>query len=242
LADVSCAIALHVFPSLPTGAIALKSGPLLAACDTFQIKIKGTGTHGAFPELGVDAIVLASHIVQAIQTVVSRRKSALEPAIVTIGGIKSATYRTNIVAEEVEIIGTARYFNSDVGAMIKAELTRCCQIAEAMGGSHSMHYTQDNPVLNNNPQIAEIVRKAALCLIPEEQIIPAPMAMGAEDFSFISAAVPSCFIALGALIDSDERTLHSSTFDIDERALPLGAAILAQSAIDCMTAAKLKSP
>lgn len=235
LQDAKCALALHVFPALPTGAIALKSGPLLAACDTFKILIKGVGTHGAFPELGVDAIVLASHVVQAVQTVISRRKSALEPAIVTIGGIKSSTHRPNIVSEEVEIIGTTRYFNADVGASIREEMTRCCRIAEAMGGSFELQYTHDTPALNNDPEITELVRNAALRIMSEDRIIAAPMEMGAEDFSFISNAVPACFIVLGAAIENDPRKLHTSTFDIDERALPLGAAILAQSALECMT-------
>jgi len=234
LENVAAAIALHVFPNLPAGMIALKNGALLAACDTFKIAIKGVGTHGAMPELGVDAIVVAAQVVQAIQTIVSRRRSALEPVVITLGGIKSATYRPNIVAAEVEIIGTARYFDSELSSLIKAELTRCCQIAESLGGAFTLEYQNDNPVLNNDPQLTQIVREAALKFLPADAIADATMEMGAEDFSFISAAVPSCFVVLGAAIENDMRKFHTSTFDIDESALPFGAAILAQSAIDAL--------
>jgi len=234
LDGVSSAIALHVFPSVPVGKVALKSGPLLAACDSFEIAIKGTGTHAAFPELGVDAVVMASHVVQAIQTIVSRRKSALDPAVVTLGGIRSTTFRPNIVAEEVNIVGTARYFKADLGELIKEELTRCCQIATAMGGSSTMHYIRENPVLNNDAAVTEVVRVAAQRVLGEAGIVEGTLELGAEDFSFIAAAVPSCFVFLGAEIAGDRRKLHTGTFDIDERALPLGTAVLAEAALDLL--------
>jgi amidohydrolase len=232
LEGVRAAVALHTYGELETGKLALRSGPLLAACDTFKITIGGVGTHGAMPELGVDAIVLASHVVQAIQTIISRRKSALEPMVVTIGGIKSGTYRPNIVAEEVEIIGTARYFNADLLPFIKDELTRCCSIAEIMGGSFKLTYTHDNPVLANDQYVTQRVSAAITSLLGETALAEAPMVMGAEDFSFISAKVPSCFVFLGAEIKGDRRKFHTAQFDIDEAALPVGAAVLAQAALD----------
>lgn len=232
LDGVSIALGLHVYPGLPVGAIALKPGPLLAACDTFEINVKGSGTHAAFPELGVDAIVLASHVVQAVQTIISRRKSALEPAVITLGGIRSTTYRSNIVAEEVQIVGTARYFRADLIDTLREELTNCCKIAEALGGSFDLKYVHDNPVLSNDPQAFELMRDAAVKVVGAKGVIDAPMEMGAEDFSFIAKAVPSCFAILGTEIANDTRKLHTPTFDIDERALPIGAALLAQSALD----------
>lgn len=234
LKDVHAAVALHVFPDLPVGMIALRAGPMLAACDTFKICIKGKGTHGAMPELGIDAIVIAAQVVQSIQTIVSRRTSALEPVVITVGGIRSATYRPNIVADEVELIGTARYFNVALSDVIKNELTACCQLAQLLGGSYTLEYQNDNPVLDNDTNLTNTVQEAAKRLLPENAIVEAPMAMGAEDFSFISAAVPSCFIVLGAAIENDVRKLHSDRFDIDERALPYGAAILAQSVVDIL--------
>jgi amidohydrolase len=231
LDGVAAAIALHVFPTVPVGSVALKSGPLLAACDCFEIRITGKGTHAAFPELGVDAVVIASNVVQAIQTITSRRKSALDPAVVTLGGIRSTTFRPNIVAEEVEIVGTARYFNNDLFALIKEELTKCCQIADAMGGSFTINYYRENPVLNNDSAVTACVRTAAEKIFGDQGVREGSLELGAEDFSFIADAVPSCFVFLGTEIAGDQRKLHTSTFDIDERSMPFGTALLAEAAL-----------
>lgn len=236
LAGVKSAIAVHVFPDLPCGMVAIKEGPLLSACDTFTITIKGHGAHGAMPHLGVDAIVIASHVVQAIQTITSRRKSALEPAVITIGGIRSGTFRPNIIAEEVEIVGTVRYFNDSLQDMWKTELVKCCNIAEAMGGSFSLSYVAENPALVNDPVVTQQVIAAAARLLGEKNIVKAEALMGADDFAFISAAVPSCYIALGAELPGDPRKLHTPTFDINEEALVLGAALLAECAVSLLSA------
>lgn len=224
-------VALHVFPELETGKIALKSGPLLAACDSFNIKLQGRGCHAAWPELGVDAIVVASQVVQAIQTIVSRRISALDPAVVTIGGIRSNTFKNNIVADSVELTGTVRYFHADTHKVVRAELENACRIAEVMGGSYELHYITENPAVVNHPEAVQIVEKVATEMIGREAIIEATMKMGAEDFSFLSDKYPSCFICLGVQIPGSERFLHTATFDVNEDALPIGAAMLAASAL-----------
>ncbi len=139
-------------------------------------------------------------MVQAIQTIVSRRKSALEPVVITVGGIKSTTFRPNIVAEEVEIIGTCRYFQPEMVKFLDDELRRCCQLAEAMGGSYEFKYFEDNPILHNDHGVTESVRAAGTRLLGPKAVLESPLEMGAEDFSFVSAAVPSCFIVLGAAV------------------------------------------
>jgi amidohydrolase len=224
-------VALHVFPELQTGKIALKSGPLLAACDSFNIKIQGRGSHAAWPELGVDAIVVASQIVQAVQTIVSRRISALEPAVVTIGGIRSNTYKNNIVADSVELTGTVRYFHPETHKIVRAELENACRIAEVMGGSYDLHYITENPAVVNDPEVVQVVNDVAAEMLGPDAIVEATMKMGAEDFSFLSDKFPSCFICLGVEIPGSERFLHTATFDVNEDAIPVGAALLAASAL-----------
>ncbi|MBX9695142.1 MAG: amidohydrolase, partial [Cyanobacteria bacterium] len=228
--DVEAVVGLHVFPDLPTGHIALREGPFLAACAKFDIEIHGQGCHGAFPQEGVDAIVLASQVVQAIQSIVSRRISALDPAVVTIGGIKSKTYRANIVCELVEMLGTARYFREETADQIHAELEKCCRIAESMGGSYTLDFRKESPALVNNGRIVDTVSDVTTKLLGAGTVHEAPMEMGAEDFSFVSEKYPSCFFALGARMETP-RKLHTATFDIDESAIPIGAAILAASAL-----------
>ncbi len=230
-AGVKRCVALHVFPELPAGQVALKAGPLLAACDQFDIKVQGKGVHGAWPELGIDAIVIAAQIVQNIQTVVSRKISALDPAVVTVGGIKSSTYRPNILADSVEMTGTVRYFHSDTHDIIRREMENACRIAEVMGGSYELRYFKESPAVVNDAEVVSLITEVAKEMIGAENIHPGEMKMGAEDFSFLSEKVPSCFIPLGTQLPGPIRFLHTATFDINEDALPLGAAMLAASAL-----------
>ncbi|MBS1995248.1 MAG: amidohydrolase [Cyanobacteria bacterium SZAS LIN-2] len=222
---------LHVFPQVPVGVVGLRSGAMLAACDTFEIKIKGKGCHGGYPQEGVDAVVLASQVVQTIQTIVSRRKSALSPAVLTLGGIKSSTYRPNIVSDEVDICGTVRYFDPALSDMIKAELSRAVSIVEPLGGSFEMTYINENPALINDPAMVAIASKAADRVLGDKAVFEPTLQMGAEDFSFYCEKIKSCFIVLGVEMEGPSRAIHTPQFDIDERALPLGAAMLAECAL-----------
>lgn len=225
-------LALHVFPDIPTGKISIKEGQFLAACDSFDIRIKGSQSHGAYPQDGIDAIVLSAQVVQAIQCIISRRRSALDPAVMSLGGIKSTTYRHNIIAEEVTLTGTARYFDATLHQKLKEELKRACTIATTLGGSYLLNYVQDNPPVINDASVTELVKSCAASLIGEVNVLPAQLQMGADDFGFFSAALPSCYFFLGAEIDGDRRKIHTPSFDIDEECLPLGAAVLASAAVN----------
>ncbi len=231
LEGASAMIALHVFPDVPMGQISIKDGQFLAACDSFDIEIRGSQAHGAYPQEGVDAIVLSAQVVQAIQSIISRRKSALDPAVMSLGGIRSGTYRHNIIAEEVTMTGTARYFDASLHEKLRDELHRACNIATILGGGYSLNYVQDNPPVINDPAITELVQNSAVLLIGGENVLPATLQMGADDFGFFSASLPSCYFFLGAEIAGDRRKIHTPTFDIDENCLPIGAAILTHSAM-----------
>lgn len=231
LANLSCLFSLHVFPELPAGHIALTSGALLAACDSIRIKIIGKGAHGAFPENGTDAITLAAHLIQTIQTIVSRRKSALEPAVLTLGGMRSNTFRENILAEEVEMIGTLRYFSREQRDILVEELERCCNTLPALGGRYELQVLKETPALINHERTTGIVRQAAEKIVGLAGIHQAGKHLGSDDFAFYTSHVPACYFVLGVAIEGSPRELHSADFDIDERALPIGAAVLAGSAM-----------
>jgi amidohydrolase len=228
--DLHALVGLHVNPQAPVGFIALREGAMLAACDCFDAVIEGKGCHGAEPEVGIDAIVLASQAVQAMQQVVSRRIAAVEPAVVTIGGIRSKTYAPNIVSESVDITGTVRYFNPAMHQILRTEIERALSVVEALGGRVKLDYRNENPPLVNDSALTKMVRQVAEELAGNAFVVEAPLHMGAEDFSFYTKTVPSCFFVLGVGMEGEQRELHTSTFDIDERALSLGAAVLAESA------------
>ncbi|MBX9573165.1 MAG: amidohydrolase [Candidatus Obscuribacterales bacterium] len=230
LDDVAALVGTHVFPEIPVGMLGFRSGTFLAACDSFDIRLIGKGGHGAQPENTVDAIVLAAELVQHLQTIISRRKSALEPAVLTIGGIRSKTYRANIIAEEVELTGTIRYFGEQMSAFFKNEILKLGEMMKVQGARLELQYRTENPPLVNNEALNEKLRALAVDMIGESKIVDVPMELGAEDFSFYTNKVPSLFIVVGAAIEGDHRELHSPRFDINEDALIYGTAIMAASA------------
>jgi amidohydrolase len=231
LDKVKSLIALHVFPGVPCGSIALREGFLLAACDTFKIKVKGKGCHGAQPEQGIDAIVIATQLVQALQTLVSRRKPANDAAVLTVGGIRSSSYSPNVVAEEVELIGTVRYFKPEIHELFRSELRRTCEIVNHLGGTFELEYQHETPALNNDGEVTAMVRATAERLLGKAAILEIGQQLGADDFSFYTNRVPCCYFILGVGREDRATDLHSPDFDLNEAALPVGAAILAESAI-----------
>lgn len=230
LNDVKAVIGLHVDAGLKAGHVAILDGPVMAAVDGFTIKIKGKGGHGAYPETTVDAIVIGAQIVQAIQQIVSRRVSALEPAVVTIGSFKSSSSRGNVIAEEVHMEGTFRTFSESTRNVIRTELDKVLSISRSLGGDYELKYELGYPTTVNCPEIAEIMRGAAIDLIGEENVIKANPKTWSEDFSYMAQEAPGAFMFLGAEIEGDTRSHHSPDFNIDESGLYIGAAILTETA------------
>jgi amidohydrolase len=230
LDGVTAAIGQHIDASLPAGKVGILYGPVMAAVDGFSLVIKGKGGHGAYPETCIDAIVIASQVVQAIQQIVSRRVSALEPAVVTVGSFRSSSTRGNVIAEEVFIEGTIRSFSEDVREHLKKELDRACGVARVLGGDYVLKYELGYPATVNNAEVIDVMREAAIDLIGAQNVVDMKPKTWSEDFSFFAEKVPSAFMFLGAEIAGDRRSHHSPTFDIDESGLYVGTAIMAETA------------
>lgn len=230
LQEVSAVIGLHVDASLPSGKVGILDGPIMAAVDGFTLKIKGKGGHGAYPESCVDAIVIGAQVVQAIQQIVSRRISALEPSIVTIGSFKSSSSRGNVIAEEVHMEGTFRSFSEATRQSLREELDRACSIARALGGDYELKYELGYPPTVNDPDIARVMREVAGDLLGKERVVEVPKKTWSEDFSLFANEVPGAFMFFGVEIEGSTRSHHSPDFDIAEADLYAGAAILAETA------------
>ncbi len=230
LEGISAVIGLHMDANIPAGKVSVMPGPVMAAADGFTITITGKGGHGAYPETTVDAVVLGAQVVQAIQQIVSRRVSALEPAIVTIGSFHSSSTRGNVVSGEVVLEGTFRTFSKDVRQKIVEELDRACSIVRALGGDYKIHYEMGYPTTVNDPEIARIMREVAIELIGDKNVIDVPKKTWSEDFSMFAEIVPGAFMFLGGEVAGDRRSHHHPAFDIDESGLYIGTAILAETA------------
>lgn len=228
------AYGLHGWPTVPVGQVAVKEGPLLAATDNFDIAIHGKGAHGAYPNLGVDPIVVAAHIVAALQTVASRNVDPLDSIVVTVGQIEAGS-AVNIIPEHARLRGTMRTLKD---ATRRFGERRVCEIATnlavALGATVEIDWREGYPVTVNDPGATARFRQVAGDALGAEKVgeIPAPV-MGGEDFSFYGQVVPACFYALGIVPVGQERyaNLHAPTFDFNDDAIETGVRMMVALAL-----------
>lgn len=236
---VSAVFGLHVFANVPSGVIGWRSGPMLAAVDTFEIKVQGRQTHGANPWAGIDPIVVASQIVLGLQTIVSRQLNiTLQPAIVTVGQFEGGT-RDNIIPDTARLVGTIRSFDEEMRRQIHERITRTAQnIAESAGASADVRIDTGYPVTANDPALTARMMPT-LQRVGGKNLMEIPKNTVAEDFSFFANVVPGEFIMLG--ITPPEQVgkaaaNHSPKFYVEESALVTGVRALANLAADYLFA------
>ena len=227
---VDAVIALHVHGGSPVGEITVDPGPATAGVDGFWATITGRGAHGAYPHKGLDPIHIAAHVVLALHGIVSRRINPFDPAVITVGAIHGGT-AGNVIPQDVEIKGTIRYQDPEVQSQLHAEIERALEIARTLGGDFELGFRNGPPPVINDAGIANLIREVGVDLLGAEHVKPREPGMGAEDFAVFVAMVPGAMFRLGCLMEGDERKAHSPYFDIDERCLPVGAAVLAESAL-----------
>ena len=218
---------IHVWNYQPVGEVGITDGPVLAAADMFEIKIKGIGGHGAAPQGTIDAVVVASHLVQALQTIVSRNTNPLESTVVTIGTI-SGGHNFNIIADEVTLSGTARAYTEENRNLIKTRMAEIIDgVAKTFGAEISFDYEDGYPPTINHTDPTNKVLKAAERVVGEKAGMPY-LSMGGEDFSYYLQKIPGCFFFVGSAPNDQklfETPHHCSHFTMDERALLVGPSI-----------------
>lgn len=225
---VDAVVGLHVWADVPVGSMSTRVGPMTAYPDKFTLTIQGQEAHGAYPQRGVDAIVLAAQVVTALQTVVSRRMDPTRGRVLTIGTIHGGT-KENILAGQVTMTGTIRTFEPETRQALHAELERVCGLVRALGGDFELKIVHGyNPVVND-PALTALVQRVGADLLGEEHVLEAPLEMGGEDFSYFAEKAPGSFFFIGSAFPDEPRRLHHHPrFDVDERCLPIGAALLAE--------------
>ena len=218
---------IHVWNYQPVGEVGITDGPVLAAADMFEIKIKGIGGHGAAPQGTVDAVVVSSHLVQALQTIVSRNTNPLESTVVTIGTINGG-HNFNIIADEVTLSGTARAYTEENRNLIKTRMAEIIDgVSKTFGAEISFDYEDGYPPTINHTDPANKVLKAAERVVGEKAGMPY-LSMGGEDFSYYLQKIPGCFFFVGSAPNDQklfETPHHCSHFTMDERALLVGPSI-----------------
>lgn len=234
LDDIGAIYGLHVWPDLPHGKVGVKAGPLMAATDHFTIKIHGKSAHGAKPDQGVDAVVLGSQFVMNAQSIVSRKVSPLDSAVVTFGIFNAGT-RYNIISGECLLDGTVRTLNENTRDMIEESMRKLLDaLCLQSNATAEIVYGRGYPALVNHEEDVALIRKTAVSLFGEDGVVDVQEpAMPAEDFSFYLKEKKGAFVWLGSAEEGKEAwPLHNCHFDVNEDILWRGAALLAQMAMD----------
>ena len=238
---VDAVFGLHVTSRFPVGEIDYKSEGMMAAVDSFTIVVKGKQTHGAYPWLGIDPIVVASQIVLGLQTIPSRQlDSTVAPSIVTVGAIHGGV-RNNIIPDQVEMIGTIRSLDAKMRDEIHARIKKTAEnIATSAGATAVVEITTGYPITYNDPALTEKMAPTLRRVAGAKNVRVANAVLGAEDFSFYQQKVPGLFFWLGTRppdqTAEEAPSNHSPLFYVDESGLLLGVRAMANVAIDYLSA------
>lgn len=216
----------HLDRHFSTGSIVVSDGAVNASSDRFEIEIAGQGGHGARPHETVDAVVVGSLLVMAIQTIVSREINPAHPSVISVGRFEAGT-AANVIAGNAKLLGTIRSQDEDVRQHLQRSIYRIAQsVAQLHGANMNVTINEGTPPVINSPRMADFSREAARQVVEDENVVPMPTAnMGGEDFGHYMQKVPGCYVRIGARFeDRDNYPAHSSKFDFNERALGIGAA------------------
>jgi len=234
-----CAYGMHVWPTLPSGAIGGRSGALLAACERFEIVVAGTGGHAAMPHLTRDPIVASSALVMSLQTLVSRKLSPLDSGVCSITMLKTGGDAFNVIPASVRLRGTIRALSDETLHTLRNAVHEVSNsVACAHGCSVTIQYSPDYyPPTINDPELWKFSSDVAKGLAKDGEITEVEPTMGAEDFSFLAQAIPSTFFLLGQGCGTDPVSsygLHHPSFGLDESVLSRGVELHVNLALQTM--------
>ena len=226
-------LAQHVFPELPVGKVGITPGAYMASSDELYITVKGKGGHGAKPDHAVDPVLIASHLVIALQQVVSRWSNPITPSVLTIGKV-IANGATNVIPSEVIMEGTFRTFDENWRSDAHQRMIALAKgLVEGMGGTVEFRVERGYPVVYNDPEVTAVSRKIAEDYLGKDNVVTLERRATAEDFAYFSQVVPGCFYRLGTASENGDNrfSVHHPQFNIDEKAIELGMGLMAFMAI-----------
>lgn len=236
--EMDAIFGIHNAPEIPVGYIGIKSGPLMASIDHFKIKIKGVGGHGANPHLTIDPIVCAANVIQALQVISSREIDPVDTAVISCCMLNAGT-AYNIIPEIVSIEGTVRSFTVKSQRYIENRLKDIVYLqAKSFKASVDIEYSKEVPAVNNSELETQVCINSAEKIFGKEKVITPNLCMGGDDFAIYLEKIPGAYMFLGVGNSSigADKPWHHSCYTLDENALPYGAAILSQVALDYLRA------
>jgi amidohydrolase len=226
---VEFVLALHVEPSTPAGAIRIGPGPASGGVDSWFGEVIGKGGHGAHPHQSIDPFYITAHVILALNGIVSRRIDPFDPAVVSVGSLHGG-FIENVIPERVKLTGTLRYTEKRVQEQLHAEIRRAFEIARTLGGNYDLKFEIGTPPMINSPAASELIAAVAVDLLGRQNVLPWKEDLGAEDFGCFMDLAPGAMFSLGTGSDRFRCNLHNPDFDLDENCLPVGAAVMAETA------------
>ena len=232
--DCDQVFAIHNWPGLAEGSFGLNPGPMMASSNQFEILVKGKGAHAAMPHLGVDPVLVASHLIQAFQTLVSRTSKPVDAVVVSVTQVQAGE-AVNVIPDHCQLKGTVRTFSLEALDRIEQTMQRICnQLPAAFGGSAELRFERQYPPTINHPQATEQAAEVARALVGRDKVtLPIEPTMGAEDFAYMLLERPGSYIFLGnGDFQGPHRlaghglgpcALHNPSYDFNDRLIPVGA-------------------
>lgn len=219
---------LHVHPGLEIGKLSFRGGMVMASADELYITIRGKGGHAAAPHLTVDTILVASHLVVALQQIISRNRNPLSPSVLSITSVQGG-YTTNVIPSEVKLMGTFRAMDEEwrfrAHELIRKQAT---ELVHSMGADIDLHIDVGYPMVYNNEALDRVARTAAREYMGSDKVLETEVRMGAEDFGYYTQLIPGCFYRLGVMNVEKGITagVHTPRFNIDEGAIEIGVGMM----------------
>ena len=233
LDGVDAIFGLHLWQPLPSGVVGLRAGAMMAQADEFQVVVQGRGGHASQPQMTVDPVVVASHVVVAAQTIVSRFTDPVEAAVVSFTTIHGGRIH-NVIPDSVTMTGTVRTLDLDTQRAVKQRLGEVCEATcRLFGATAEFTYTDGYPPLLNDASSVDLVSRAAARELGADQVHTTAPVMGGEDFAYYLRRVPGAFAMLG-IGDGRPYPHHNARFDIDENVLPVGVRLMTAVALEMM--------
>ena len=227
---VQAVYGMHNWPAMRPGTIGINPGPMMAAADRVTIEITGRGGHGAHPYQTVDPVLVAAHIITAVQSIVSRNVRPLESAVISLCGMRAGDLGAmSVIPDNATLVGTVRTFSPVVQALVERRLSEMCQaVALGFGATATVHYERMYPATINSATEAQFAGDVAQSLVGRERVVrDLEPSMGAEDFSFMLQVKPGAYMRIGQGEENGIGScfLHNSRYDFNDAILPLGAAL-----------------
>ena len=231
--DVDAVFALHCMPTLNAGLVGYTGGAVWAGSDLVEIEVRGAKTHAAYPHEGIDAVVVASQLIVALQTIVSRRIDARQACVLSFGSLQAGnTY--NVIADEARMTGILRTLSDEAADLARAEIVRVVEgVASGLGARGEVRFTPGARLTANDIDLERRTVDILRDVVGADAVVPHPPQLGAEDFSSFSRRVPGCYLFLGVRNEDKgiKHMIHTPRFDVDESCLPFAVDAFAETLI-----------